>query len=192
MKSIKRLIKEFKPGRNVVEVSNGQEHSDRMIIYQNLTGTSDTAALVQDLQSSNTENPACFINRPVKSQEPVYTEVDDSSDNTLEILPKEVEGKSWISTRRLSAPKLKTDLNFCINPSAKGAAVFVLFLTGEYPTVTLNQPDLTIASAAEALRKSLTCAGFKASNTEAVWRDHRLSFGAAPNFGVAMLHLAKN
>jgi hypothetical protein len=65
-------------------------------------------------------------------------------------------------------------LDFRINPSAKGATIFVLFSTGTYPTVTLMQPDPTIASAAEALRKSLTNAGFKVSKTEAVWRDHLL------------------
>jgi hypothetical protein len=130
--------------------------------------------LVQDLQSSNPENPACFIDRPVESQGPVYTDVDGSSDNTFDILPKEVAGAAWIATRRLSDPKLKTDLEFRINPSAKGATVFVLFSTGAYPTVTLKQTEPAIASAAEALRKSLAGAGFKASGTKAVWRDHLL------------------
>ena len=164
----------LKPGRNVIEVSDGQGHSDRMIIYQKPADAPDPAALVQDLQSSNAENPACFIDRPVESQGPVYTDVDGSSDNTFDILPKEVEGAGWIATRRLSDPKLKTDLEFRINPSAKGATVFVFFSTGAYPTVTLKQQDPTIASAAEALRKSLTNVGFKASKTEAIWRDHFL------------------
>jgi beta-galactosidase len=164
----------LKPGRNVVEVSDGRGHSDRMIIYQKPTDAADPAALVQDLQSSNPENPACFIDRPVESQGPVYTDVDGSSDNTFDILPKEVAGAAWIATRRLSDPKLKTDLEFRINPSAKGATVFVLFSTGAYPTVTLKQTEPAIASAAEALRKSLAGAGFKASGTKAVWRDHLL------------------
>ena len=164
----------LKPGRNVVEVSDGRGHGDRMIIYQKPAGAADPAALVQDLQSSNPENPACFIDRPVESQGPVYNDVDGSSDNTFDILPKEVEGAGWIATRRLSDPRLKTDLEFSINPSVKGATVFVLFSTGAYPTVALKQPDPAIASAAEALRKSLVGAGFKAGKTEAVWRDHLL------------------
>jgi hypothetical protein len=164
----------LKPGRNVLEVSDGQGHNDRMIVYQKPAGAPDPATLVQDLQSSNAENPAYFIDRPVESQGPVYTDVDGSSDNTFDILPKEVEGAGWIATRHLSDPKLKTDLDFFINPSAKGATVLVLFSTGAYPTVTLKQPDPVIASAAEALRKSLTSAGFEASKTEAVWRDHLL------------------
>jgi len=164
----------LRPGRNVVEVGDGQGHSDRMIIYQRSPDPLDRAALVQQLQSSNVQNPACFIDRPVESQGPVYTDVDGSSDNTFDILPKEVEGAGWIATRRLSDPKLKTDLDFRINRSAKGATVFVLFSTGVYPTVTLKRPDSAIVSAAEAFRKTLTSAGFKATKAEAVWRDQML------------------
>jgi beta-galactosidase len=161
----------LKPGRNVIEVTDGRGHSDRMVIYQKSTDAPDPAALVQDLRSSNTANPACFIDRPVESQGSVYTDVDGSSDNTFDILPKEVEGAGWIATRRVSDPNLKTDLEFRINPSAKGATVFVLFSTGAYPTVTLKQPDQAIQTAADALRKSLVAAGFKSTPAEAVWRD---------------------
>ena len=96
-----------------------------LIVYQKPADVPDPAALVQDLQSSNPENPAFFIGRPVESQGPVYTDVDGSSDNTFDTLPDPVAGADWIATRRLSDPKLKTDLEFRINPSAKGATVFV-------------------------------------------------------------------
>ena len=165
----------LKPGRNIVEVGDGRGHNDRMIIYQKSAGAPDPAALVQDLQSSNPDNPAFFIDRPVEAQGPVYTDVDGSSDNTFDVLPGGVEGADWIATRRLSDPRLKTDLEFRINPSAKSATVFVLFSTGAYPTVTLKQPDPAIASAAEAMRASLAAAGFKAGGTGAVWRDHLLN-----------------
>jgi beta-galactosidase len=165
----------LRPGRNVIDVSDGRGHDDRMIIYQKAVGASDPNALVQDLKSSNAENPAVFIDRPVESQGPVYTDVDGSSDNTFDILPSEIEGAAWIATRRLSDPKLKTDLEFRINPSAKDATVFVLFSTGAYPTVTLKKPDPAISSAADALRKSLAAAGFNHSETAAVWRDHQLN-----------------
>jgi hypothetical protein len=164
----------LQPGRNVVEVTDGQGHNDRMIIYQKSASASDVNALVEDLQSSNPNSPACFIDRPVEAQAPVYTEVDGSSDNTFDQLPKEVEGAGWIATRRLSDARFKTDLEFRINPSAKGAEVFVLFSTGAYPTVTLQQPDPEIAAAAERLRESLAAAGFTATGKEAVWRDHTL------------------
>ncbi len=169
----------LQPGRNVVEISDGRGHSDTMIIYQRPTDSPDTTSLVQDLRSSNPENPACFIDRPVESQGPFYTDVNGASDNTFDILPKEVEGASWIATRRMSDPNLKTDLEFRINPSSKGAMVFVLFSTGAYPTVTLKQPDRAIANEAEAFRKSLTTAGFKSTGTEAIWRDHLLNRACA-------------
>jgi beta-galactosidase len=169
----------LQPGRNVVEVSDGRGHNDRMIVYQKADGAPDSAALVQDLRSSNTENPAWFIDHPVEAQAPVYTEVDGSSDNTFDLLPKEVEGAAWIATRRLSDPKCKTDLSFRINPSAKGATVFVLFSTGNYPIVTLKQPDSEVAAAAAGMRESLAAAGFKASGIPAVWRDHLLNRASA-------------
>ena len=162
----------LQPGRNVVEVSDGRGHNDRMIIYQRSPGASAPEALVQDLRSSNGDNPACFIDRPVESQGPVYTDVDGSSDNTFDTLPDEVAGAGWIATRRLSNPRFKTDLEFRINRSGM---VFVLFSTGAYPTVTLKQPDPGIASAAESMRETLTAAGFKASSAGAVWRDHMLN-----------------
>jgi beta-galactosidase len=165
----------LKPGRNLIEVSDGQGHSDRMIVYQKPVGAPDSTALVQDLQSSNAENPAVFIDRPVEAQGPVYTDVDGSSDNTFDVLPKEIKGAAWVATRRMSDPALKTDLEFKINPGSEGARVFVLFSTGVYPTVTLKKPDAAAARAADALRKSLASAGLKHSKTQAVWRDHLLN-----------------
>jgi beta-galactosidase len=163
------------PGRNLIEVTDGHGCSDRMITYQEPADSQDNAALVQDLHSSNPANPARFIDRPVESQGAIYTDVDGSSDNTFDILPKEVEGAAWIATRRMSDPNLRTDLEFRINPSCKGATVFLLFSTGDYPTVTLKKPDIVIRSAADALRKSLSAAGFKSSGSKAVWRDHSLN-----------------
>jgi beta-galactosidase len=165
----------LKPGRNVVEVSDGHGHSDRMILYQEPIGKSEPAAIVQDLRSSNIANPARFIDRPVESQGPVYADVDGSSDNTFDILPQEIEGASWIATRRMSDPDLKTDLEFRIHPSSKGATVFVLFSTGDYPIVTLKPQDDAIKNEANALRKTLVASGFLAKGSRTVWRDHRLN-----------------
>lgn len=166
---------ELKPGRNVVEVSDGSGHGDRMVVYQKPADTPDPSAMVQDLQSSNPRNPAVFIDRPVEAQAPVYTDVDGSSDNTFDVLPKEIEGAAWIATRRMSDPALKTDLEFKINPASKGVRVFVIFSTGTYPTVTLKKPDAEVIGAADAMRKSLGAARFKPSKSPAVWRDHQLN-----------------
>ncbi len=166
-------------GRNLVVVSDGHGHSDRMILYQKSDRASDHASLVQDLTSSNPANPATFIDRPVEAQGPVYTDVNGLSDNTFDVLPRQVEGAGWIATRRLSDPAMKTDLEFRVNPSSRGAAVFVLFSTGTYPTVTLKQPDPAIAAAADAMRGSLAAAGFKMTAADAVWRDHQLNRACA-------------
>ena len=149
-----------------------------MIIYQKNDGvpaTADPSALVQDLTSSNPQSPACFIDRPVESQGAFYSEVDGTSDNTFDILPQEVEGAGWISTRRLSDPKWKTDLSFRLHPSATASTVFVLFSTGQYPTVTLKENDPAITAAAAALRATLSAAGFQPASTHEVWRDHDLN-----------------
>jgi len=168
----------LQPGRNVIEVTDERGRKDRMIVYQKPADGAwpeDGGALVQDLHSSNADSPACFIDRPVEAQGAFYTDVNGSSDNTFDILPKEVEGASWIATRRLSDPKLKTDLTFRINPSSRGAIVSVLFSTGKYPVVTLKKDDPAIAGAASGMRRALTAAGFKAADSGAVWRDHDLN-----------------
>lgn len=168
----------LQPGRNVIEVADDRGLTEGMVVYQKPSGSPwpvDGRALVQDLASSNPDNAACFIDRPVEAQGAFYTDVNGGSDNTFDTLPKQIEGASWIATRRLSDPKLKTDLSFRINPAAKGATVFVLFSTGTYPTVTLKAPDAKIAGAAAAMRTSLVAAGFKAIDNAAVWRDHWLN-----------------
>ena len=172
----------LQPGRNVVSISDGHGHSDSMIVYQKPsegTWPADPGSLVQELRSSNPESPAFFIDRPVTAQSAFYSESDGSSDNTFDTLPKEVEGASWIATRRLSDPKFKTDLSFRINPSSGGATASVIFSTGDYPTVTLKPRDTAMAQAADSLRKNLKAAGFKPVNTKAVWRDHMLALANA-------------
>jgi beta-galactosidase len=169
----------LRPGRNVIEVADDRGLTDRMVIYQKPPAgaplADDRNALVQELESSNADNPAWFIDRPVEAQGAFYTDVDGSSDNTFDVLPREIAGASWIATRRMSDPRLETDVSFRINPASSGATVFVLFSTGEYPTVTLKPVDPAIAKAAAAMRDSLRAAGFKAVDTGAVWRDHQLN-----------------
>jgi beta-galactosidase len=172
----------LQPGKNVVEVTDEQGRADRMVIYQKPADgvwPTDSNALVQDLHSSNPGNPACFIDRPVEAQGAFYTDVDGSSDNTFDRLPQQVQGASWIATRRLSEPERQTDLSFRINPASGGANVFVLFSTGKYPIITLKKPTPEIAVAAEAMRTALTAAGFKAVDGEAMWRDHDLNLAEA-------------
>jgi hypothetical protein len=168
----------LQPGRNLIEVTDGKGHRDRMVIYQKNRATPmpvDSAALVQDLQSSNPASPAVFIDRPVEAQGAFYTEADGSSDNTFDVLPKPIEGAAWIATRRLSDPKNQTDLTFRINPNAQGATISVLFSTGHYPTVTLKKTDAGIEKAAASMRAGLAAAGFQPVKGGAIWRDHELN-----------------
>ena len=169
-------------GRNVVEVSDGNGHKDRMIVYQATKGetwTSDPNSPILDLRSSNPENPAVFIDRPVEDQGAFYTDVDGTSDNTFDLLPSAARNASWIATRRLSDARQKTDLSFRLNPLSRGATVSVLFSTGQFPKVTLNKPDTAIAGECEAMRKFLSAAGFEPVDTETVWRDHNLKLACA-------------
>ncbi|MEN9841212.1 MAG: hypothetical protein RL376_1012, partial [Verrucomicrobiota bacterium] len=168
------------PGRNVIEVSDGAGHTDRMIVYQaaDANGTPAPAAptaLVQDLRSSNPASPAVFIDRPVEAQLPFYTAVDGSSDNTFDLLPAELTGAAWIGTRRLSDPALKTDLSFRVNPASSGATAYVLFSTGSHPAVTLKPTRPELVAAAAQLQVSLAAAGFRPTGTPVVWRDHDLN-----------------
>ena len=99
-----------------------------MVIYQKPADGPmpvDANAIVADLKSSNPDNPAVFIDRPVESQGPFYYDVDGSSDNTFDTLPPEVEGAAWIATRRLSDPNMKTNLSFRLNGDA---TVYVLYI----------------------------------------------------------------
>jgi beta-galactosidase len=172
----------LQPGKNVIEVTDEQGRSDRMVIYQKLADgirPADPGALVQGLHGSNPDNTACFIDRPVEAQGAFYIDVNGSSDNTFDRLPAQVQGASWIATRRLSDPKLQTDLTFAINSASKGASVFVIFSTGKYPIITLRKPDPSIAVAAAAMRTALTGAGFKALDGEPIWRDHDLNLADA-------------
>lgn len=165
------------PGRNVIEVSDGAGHRDRMVVYQRPADgpmPADPKALVQDLASSNPASPALFVDRPVEAQSPFYTDVDGSSDNTFDVLPAAVNGASWIGTRRLGDKKCKTDLSFRINPGSAGATVFVMFSTGTFPVVTLKKSDQHIAKTAATFTKALSAAGFADSGEKAVWRDHNL------------------
>jgi beta-galactosidase len=168
----------LQPGKNVIEVRDDKGGSDRMVIYQKAAEGNPPAAtsgLVQNVASSKAASPAWFIDRPVEAQGAFYTEVDGTSDNTFDVLPKEVEGASWIATKRLSDAANQTDLSFTVDPQSKGATVFVLFSTGRYPVITLKPVEPAIMAAADVMRQNLAKAGFAVAEHDAVWRDHELN-----------------
>lgn len=162
------------PGKNVIEVRDPRGLSKTMVIYQKDPTDpmpEDKNGLVVDVRSSNPENPAVWIDRPVESQGPFYYEVNGRSDNTFDILPGEVTGASWIATRRLSEMKNKTDLSFRIT---KPAVIYVLYSTGTFPAHTLKKPSPPIAAAATDLVRALRADGFAETGTRALWRGHDL------------------
>jgi len=164
----------LRPGCNVVEVRDSRGLSKSMVIYQKPADGPmpvDNTALVADLKSSNPDNPAVFIDRPVESQGPFYYDVDGSSDNTFDILPPEVEGAAWIAARRLSEPKMKTDLSFRLN---KDAAVYVLYSTGTFPKITLRKPNEDTQKESAVLRQAISAAGFRDTSVKTTWRGHDL------------------
>lgn len=164
----------LQPGKNVVEVRDSRGGCESMVIYQkSADGTMPESAdsLVANLTSSNPNNPAVFIDRPVESQGPFYTEVDGSSDNTFDVLPAAVEGARWIASKRLSEPKNKTDISFRLR---RPATVYILYASGTFPAHTLRKPDASIQTAAAQLEEAMQKAGFEDTGIRGIWRGHDL------------------
>ncbi len=160
----------LKPGRNVIEARDANGLSDTVVIHQ-WAETDPENDVLEGLTSSNPENKAHFIQRPVEAQSPFYYMVDGSSDNTFDKLPEMIEGASWIATKRLSDPERKTDLSFTLK---KDVTVFVMHATGTYPPIVLREPDPAQVAAAAGLAEDLQDLGFTKSETPAVWRGHDL------------------
>lgn len=171
------------PGRNVVEVRDGQALADRMVVYQagpdGALPPASPTDLVQEVHSSNPASPALYLDRPVEAQHPVYNPADGSADNTFDALPPGLVGATSLGTRRLSDPAHKTDLRFRIRADSRGATVYVLFSVGTHPAVTLRPASPEIAAAATALQADLAAAGFRPVPRPVVWRDHELRLADA-------------
>lgn len=164
----------LRPGRNLIEVRDGKGLSESIVIYQKPAHGPvpiDAKAIVAALKSSNPDNPAVFIERPAESQGLFYYDVDGSSDNTFDTLPAQVEGSTWISTRRLSDLKMKTDLSFRLNADA---TVYVLYSTGTFPNITLRKPNEDMRNAASRLTQTLSNAGFRDTGIKTTWQGHDL------------------
>jgi beta-galactosidase len=162
------------PGKNTVEVRDRRGLAQTMVIYQkDPLGPmpQEPDSLVADVQSSNPENPAFWIDRPVENQGPFYYQVNGQSDNTFDILPAETVGATWIATGRLSEMKNKTDLSFRVS---RPATVYVLYSTGTFPAHTLKKPDLPTAAAAADLIAALRADGFTDTGTKGLWRGQDL------------------
>ncbi|HPP56430.1 MAG TPA: glycoside hydrolase family 2 TIM barrel-domain containing protein [Anaerohalosphaeraceae bacterium] len=163
------------PGKNVIEARDNRGLRTSMVIYQKAPDgqqwPEQPDAPVTSLTSSNPDNPAIFIDRPIESQGPFYYEVNGQSDNTFDELPEPVRGAKWIATKRLSRENNRTDLSFRVN---RPAEVFVMYSTGTFPKHTLKKPDEKAMSAAAQLEKVLKGAGFADTGIRGIWRAHDL------------------
>jgi hypothetical protein len=127
----------LRPGRNEVTASDGEGHSDRAVFFFVPALAPEAAdppgALVRSLVSSNPRSPAYFIDAPIQEQWPFYDEFDGSADNTFARLPPEVQGASWIATRRLSKRESLTRIEFRIGSDSRGADVWIALPAGQPP-----------------------------------------------------------
>ena len=145
----------LRPGRNDVQVDDGQGNSDSAVLYFAKKGIplEGREGLVRNLRSSNPRNPAYWIEQPVRDQWPFYDEFDGSADNSFNQIPAPLSGAGWISTRRLSRPENRTALSFSLT---RPAEVFVMVTSGQ------SLPGLARA-------------GFRREDTPCRWRDDDLS-----------------
>ncbi|MBF0544023.1 MAG: beta galactosidase jelly roll domain-containing protein [Candidatus Riflebacteria bacterium] len=147
------------PGRNKISVTDGCGNIDTVVIYYTGRASSlpnENGAIVQNLVSSNSGNPAYFVDVPVKDQWPIYYEVDGNSDNTFDVVPKILTGARAILTKRQSNSSYTTSLSFGINRNVRSADVFVMF---------------TDANKAGSF---LSAEGFNDTGVSGKWRDHNL------------------
>jgi hypothetical protein len=153
-------------GKNTATVSDGAGHSDSAVIYfygtNGLPELPVTNPLVTDLQTSNPDNHAYFMDTPVQAQWPVYYDLDSTADNSFDALPPAIGGAKWIALRRVTKAGQETDLTFKL---ARKAAVFVM------ATKRAEAPSF------------LTGAGFKeVTSPGLVWRDNDLQLVPAQLF----------
>jgi beta-galactosidase len=153
-------------GKNTVTVSDGAGHSDSAVIYfygtNGLPELPVANPLVTDLQTSNPDNRAYFMDMPVQAQWPIYYDLDSTADNSFDTLPAAVEGAKWIALRRVTKNGQQTDLTFKLT---RPATVFVM------------------ATQRAAAPSFLTAAGFKAvGSPDLVWRNNSLQLVPAQLF----------
>jgi hypothetical protein len=145
-------------GRNVVNATDDQGHSDSAVIYfygaNGLPELPVNGTPLKDLSSTNTQNPAHYIDAPVHEQWPVYTDLDSTADNSWDAIPDELKDATWIALRRVTKPENATSLTF---------------------TLTRQMNVYLAASQADAPSEVWGKAGFKGVAVNSfVWRNNDL------------------
>ena len=90
-------------GRNEVTATDEQGHSDTATLYfygdNGLPEIPDAQIPITALKSSNSENPAYFMNMPVRPQWPIYSDLDSTADNSTNLIPEAAQGSGWIALK---------------------------------------------------------------------------------------------
>jgi len=142
-------------GKNEVLATDDRGDSDSATIYfEGANGLPELPApkpLITNLASSNPANPAYFMDMPVQPQWPFYYDFDSAGDNSLDLIPPDAKGASWIALRRVTRQGQDTEVSFTV---AKPSTVYVL------------------CSAQPTAPADITGAGFKLRPSQGLsWRD---------------------
>ncbi len=139
-------------GRNVVVASDGAGHSDTLTIYAE---AGEASGLVQNLTSSNTANPAYFLDIPIQPDTPVYDDDDGTADNTFAALPDLLAGARPVLTGRPSKPLSRTALTFTLATEASRTDIFLMLTPPPKDALPTGFLD-----------------GFADTGVRGVWRDN--------------------
>jgi beta-galactosidase len=153
-------------GANILSVSDDAGNADSAIVYfYGSGGLSELPVnnpLVTNLSSSNSSNPAYYMDMPVQAQWPIYYDLDSTADNSFNDVPAACQGATWITTHRVTKSGMATALSFTVTGNA---TIYVMCTdTGSTPTF-------------------LTSSGFtETSDADLVWRDNNLNLVPAQLF----------
>lgn len=145
----------LQPGKNTVSIDDGHGHTDSMVLTL-ASANPPNDALVQ-VTSSNTSNPAYFIDTPIQAEWPFYTDFDGTGDNTFYEIPAILEGARWIATGRISKTRNGTDLTLTVPVQSGPVDVFVMLTAGTMPPAFV------------------TDAGFVDTGISGLWRNNFLT-----------------
>ncbi len=117
----------LRTGWNTVLAKDDVGTTDTATIYfygaNGAPAAPDPLALITDLTSSNPTNPAYCMDMPVHEQWPIYYDFDSTADNSLDTLPNQVQGASWLALHRVTKTGEATDVSCTI---AKRCTVYVI------------------------------------------------------------------
>jgi len=117
----------LRPGRNSVVASTSPGRKEQALLYFSPDGRPgsmpEDSGLVANLHSASTKNTPHFIDIPAQNQWGFYSDFDGNGDNTFDVLPNELAGAGWISTRRQSDRPQASSITFSLLADAD---VFVM------------------------------------------------------------------